>query len=69
MTLAPNSTAARDVAYHLHPYTNVSQFEADGPLITGHAVIEGSVCMTPTAAATWRCTPTPMSASSKPTAR
>ena len=33
MTLAPNSTAARDVAYHLHPYTNVSQFEADGPLI------------------------------------
>ena len=33
MTLAPNSTAARDVAYHLHPYTNVSQLEADGPLI------------------------------------
>ncbi len=33
MTLAPNSTAARDVAYHLHPYTHVQQFEAKGPLL------------------------------------
>ena len=29
----PNSPAARDVAYHLHPYTNARKHEADGPLI------------------------------------
>ncbi|RDD62560.1 aspartate aminotransferase family protein [Ferruginivarius sediminum] len=29
----PNSPAARDVAYHLHPYTNARKHEAEGPLI------------------------------------
>ena len=29
----PNSPAARDIAYHLHPYTNARKHEADGPLI------------------------------------
>jgi 4-aminobutyrate---pyruvate transaminase len=29
----PNSAAGRDVAYHLHPYTNLKRQEADGPLV------------------------------------
>jgi 4-aminobutyrate--pyruvate transaminase len=29
----PNSAAARDIAYHLHPYTDARRHEADGPLI------------------------------------
>lgn len=29
----PNSPAARDIAHHLHPYTNWRKHEADGPLI------------------------------------
>jgi 4-aminobutyrate--pyruvate transaminase len=29
----PNSLAARDIAYHLHPYTNAVKHEAEGPLI------------------------------------
>jgi len=29
----PNSPAARDVAYHLHPYTNARKHEAEGPMI------------------------------------
>lgn len=33
MTYAPNSPAARDVAYNLHPYTNPSVHEAKGPHI------------------------------------
>ena len=33
MTDRPNSPAARDVAYHLHPYTNARQHEAVGPFI------------------------------------
>jgi 4-aminobutyrate--pyruvate transaminase len=33
MTQMPNSLAARDIAHHLHPYTNAVQHEADGPLI------------------------------------
>ncbi len=28
-----NSLAARDIAYHLHPYTNAVRHEADGPLV------------------------------------
>jgi len=28
-----NSPAARDIAYHLHPYTNARKHEANGPLI------------------------------------
>ncbi|MDH3472508.1 MAG: aspartate aminotransferase family protein [Rhodospirillales bacterium] len=28
-----NSAASRDVAYHLHPYTNARKHEAEGPLI------------------------------------
>jgi 4-aminobutyrate---pyruvate transaminase len=31
--LRPNSAASRDVAYQLHPYTNLAKFETDGPLI------------------------------------
>jgi len=33
MTYAPNSMAARDVAYTLHPYTNLAVHEEKGPLI------------------------------------
>jgi len=29
----PNSLAARDIAYHLHPYTNAVKHEAEGPLV------------------------------------
>jgi 4-aminobutyrate--pyruvate transaminase len=29
----PNSPAARDVAYHFHPYTDARKHEAEGPLI------------------------------------
>ena len=31
MTHAPNSMAARDVAYTLHPYTNLAAHEERGP--------------------------------------
>ncbi|MFQ5954836.1 MAG: aspartate aminotransferase family protein [Kiloniellales bacterium] len=30
---APNSTAARDVAYHVHPYTNLHTHRREGPLV------------------------------------
>ena len=33
MTIRANSAARRDIAYHLHPYTNAKKHEADGPLI------------------------------------
>ncbi len=33
MSFAPNSPAARDVAYTLHPYTNLVAHEARGPHI------------------------------------
>jgi len=33
MTVLPNSAAARDIAYHLHPYTDAVKLEAEGPLI------------------------------------
>jgi 4-aminobutyrate---pyruvate transaminase len=33
MTLAPNSLAARDVAYTVHPFTNLRQHERQGPLV------------------------------------
>lgn len=33
MTFQPNSAAARDVAYLLHPYTNFEAHEKNGPLI------------------------------------
>ena len=33
MTDRPNSPAARDIAYHLHPYTNARHHEAVGPFI------------------------------------
>jgi len=33
MTQRPNSLAARDVAYHLHPYTDLAVHEDRGPLI------------------------------------
>ena len=29
----PNSLASRDIAYHVHPYTNQSTFPSEGPLI------------------------------------
>ena len=33
MTSRSNSAAARDVAHHLHPFTNAARHEADGPLV------------------------------------
>ena len=33
MALAPNSTAGRDVAYHIHPITNLREHERNGPLV------------------------------------
>ena len=30
---APNSQQAKDIAYHLHPYTNPAMLAADGPMI------------------------------------
>ncbi len=33
MNKMTNSLAARDIAYHLHPYTNAVKHEADGPLV------------------------------------
>jgi 4-aminobutyrate---pyruvate transaminase len=29
----PNSAARRDIAYHLHPYTNLKRQESEGPLV------------------------------------
>jgi 4-aminobutyrate--pyruvate transaminase len=36
MTQSPNSTAARDIAYVVHPYTNLRKHEKDGPLVITH---------------------------------
>ena len=33
MSVRPNSAASRDIAYHLHPYTNARKNEAEGPLV------------------------------------
>ncbi|WP_119458897.1 aspartate aminotransferase family protein [Rhodospirillaceae bacterium SYSU D60014] len=33
MTQLSNSASARDIAYHLHPYTNAVKLEAEGPLV------------------------------------
>ncbi|MEH6718751.1 MAG: aspartate aminotransferase family protein [Aurantimonas endophytica] len=33
MTVQPNSIEARDIAYHLHSYTNARQHEAIGPIV------------------------------------
>jgi 4-aminobutyrate--pyruvate transaminase len=33
MTVAPNSLQARDIAYTVHPYTNLRQHEQQGPLV------------------------------------
>ncbi len=33
MTIRANSAARRDIAYHLHPYTNAKTHEAEGPLV------------------------------------
>ena len=30
MDKRPNSAASRDIAYHLHPYTNARKHEAEG---------------------------------------
>jgi 4-aminobutyrate---pyruvate transaminase len=32
----PNSAASRDIAYHLHPYTNLKAQESEGPLVITH---------------------------------
>jgi 4-aminobutyrate---pyruvate transaminase len=36
----PNSVASRDIAYHLHPYTNLKRLEDEGPMVVteGHGV-------------------------------
>jgi 4-aminobutyrate--pyruvate transaminase len=51
--IKPNSLAARDIAYHLHGYTNAVRHEQEGPLVltegkgiyvhdeNGRAYIEG----------------------------
>ena len=33
MTQLSNSASARDIAFHLHPYTNAVKLEAEGPLV------------------------------------
>ena len=33
MSFAPNSIAARDIAYHIHPYTNLALHERNGPFV------------------------------------
>ncbi|MCB1972248.1 MAG: aminotransferase class III-fold pyridoxal phosphate-dependent enzyme [Geminicoccaceae bacterium] len=33
MTIVPNSLQARDIAYHIHPYTNLRAHEQQGPLV------------------------------------
>ena len=33
MTVMPNSPQARDIAYHLHPQTNLKAHQQDGPLV------------------------------------
>ncbi|WP_108663377.1 aspartate aminotransferase family protein [Acuticoccus kandeliae] len=33
MTAHPNSLAARDIAYHIHPYTNARRHERQGPIV------------------------------------
>jgi 4-aminobutyrate--pyruvate transaminase len=33
MAIRANSPAARDIAYHLHPYTNAKKHEVEGPLV------------------------------------
>ena len=33
MTHQPNSIEGRDVAYHLHPYTNARKHEEEGPIV------------------------------------
>ncbi len=33
MSVRPNSAASRDIAYHLHPYTNARKNEEEGSLI------------------------------------
>src|SRR5487761_886277 len=32
----PNSAASRDIAYHLHPYTDLERQESEGPLVITH---------------------------------
>lgn len=36
MSYAPNSLAAKDIAYTIHPYTNLAQHQEQGPLIITH---------------------------------
>ena len=36
MTVRSNSAAARDIAYHLHSYTNARKNEAEGPMVITH---------------------------------
>jgi 4-aminobutyrate--pyruvate transaminase len=36
MTVRSNSAAARDIAYHLHSYTNAKKNEAEGSLVLSH---------------------------------
>ena len=36
MTVRSNSNAARDIAFHLHSYTNAKKNEAEGSLVISH---------------------------------
>ena len=33
MNIMPNSPQARDIAYHVHPQTNLVQHQSEGPLV------------------------------------
>ncbi|HEY9056884.1 MAG TPA: aspartate aminotransferase family protein, partial [Aurantimonas sp.] len=33
MTVQPNSIEGRDIAFHLHSYTNARKHEANGPVV------------------------------------
>ena len=43
MTLRSNSAAARDIAFHLHSYTNAKKNEAEGSLVAGQR--QGHLCL------------------------
>ena len=44
MKMRPNSIEARDIAYHVHGYTNARAHEANGPLVIDRG--EGAVSYT-----------------------
>ena len=41
MTVQPNSIEGRDIAFHLHSYTNARKHEANGPFKGGESIAWG----------------------------